>query len=330
MARKNQRSLSIDPAEMTLNFPILAIDESTRMKTIDLSQCVSIVNRRFYRQGLNWAVSGFTLHTAGGKIGSIGITRLPSSWVCSQSWEKTMRMWLRQQNEAIDEAGMESAVARFRDFKVHMDKTHVDSGFGTNFLPYSRTNNGLAWQQYLPGEWIHSQVVLPNSGAPPGTPGNTQEYSLHIVGDDDAAPAQSKGIIKAYAESRSVPFSPDPVTLPGVQDNLFVQMFDVGMDQTDVVDNAINRNDDLPYDQMEYPGGVNNADGLVFHDKLTISNTSVSGKTSCGGTNFPCGLIRLDIDPTLGATTGENVAFLQVHMVPGNHRGYLAESMVEM
>ena len=112
--------------------------------------------------------------------------------------------------------------------------------------------------------------------------------------------------------------------------NLFTEMFDVGLNNEDILDNAVDRNDNLPYDQMEYPGGVTNANGLVFHDRLTISGTTVSGKTSCGGTNFPCGLIRLDIDPTLGGTTGENLAFLQIHLVPGNHRGYLCESMVDM
>ena len=73
MARKNKRTSNIEPAEMTLNFPIGTITGSTTMKTIDLSQCASIVNRRFYRQGLNWAVAGFTLHADAG-AGSIGIT----------------------------------------------------------------------------------------------------------------------------------------------------------------------------------------------------------------------------------------------------------------
>ena len=107
-------------------------------------------------------------------------------------------------------------------------------------------------------------------------------------------------------------------------------MFDVGSNNEEIVDNAVDRNDNLPYSQMDYPGGVVNANGLVFHDNLTISTTTVSGKTSCGGTTFPCGLIRLRIDPGLSAVQNEPIAWLQVHMVPGNHRGYMAESMVEM
>jgi len=335
---KNAGYTKIQPAETTLTFPIGVLDNGLgyTMKTIDLSQCASIVNRRFYRQGLNWVVSSFSLHTITSETqGSIELLRLPQTWPVSGAWEKTMRMWLRQQNETVDEAGLQSSVARFRDFKIHMDKTHVDAGFGSNFLPYVRTNDGLSWQQYDQGEWQHSQVVLPNSGAPPGTPGNTQEYALHMVGEDDAAPAQSKGIIKAYQQSRAVPFSPDPVTPAGAADNLFSQMFDVGMENEDVLENAMDRNDNLPYPQTQYPGGDNNADGLAFHDIMTITGTTVSGKTKCPGTTFPCGLIRLKIDNTLGAIEpfpGEvrQVAWLQVHMVPGKHRGYMAESMVEM
>jgi hypothetical protein len=211
-----------------------------------------------------------------------------------------------------------------------MDKTHVDSTFANNFLPSFRTQVGL-WEYYLPGEWNNSLVVVPNQG---GVSGNTQEYSLHMVGEDDPAPQQSKGIIKAYQGSRGTPQSPDPATPPNIEDNLFTEMFNVGMNNEDIVDNAVDRNDNLPYPQFEYPGGDINANGLVFHDNLTITGTTVSGKTSCGGTTFPCGLIRLDIDQGLQALdVGGEVrptTWLQVHLVPGDHRGYMAESMVEM
>ena len=328
---KKYPTKNIDPSEMTLTFPIGLIGSSTGLKTtVDLSQCASMVNRRFYRQGLNWAVAGFTLHAQSPASGSVSITRLPQTWVVSGAWEKTMRTWLRQQNEAITDAGMESAVARFRDFKIHMDKTHVDSGFSNNFIPSFKDYAGL-WQYYTPGEWLNSLVVVPNES---GAPGNTQEFSLHMVGDNDPAPAQSKAMIKAYAESRSTPFSPDPVNIPGAEQGLFVQMFDKGSDQEEVVDNAIDRNDNLPYPQLDYPGSATNANGLVFHDNLTITGTTVSGKTSCGGATFPCGLIRLDIDQGLQALdVGGEVrptSWIQIHLVPGNHRGYLAESMVEM
>ena len=315
------------PAEMTLTFPIFTVGTNT-MKTVDLSQCVSIVNRRFYRQGLEWAVAGFSLHATSGS-GSVSISKLPSTWVVSGAWEKMMRHWLKQQNEAVEEGGLQSAVARYRDFKIYMDKTHVDDGFGDNYLPYSRDNGGTGWTQYLPGEWNNSLIVIPNES---GVSGNTQEFSVHMIGDNDPAPSQSKGIIKAYMDSRGVPQSPDPATQPNPipETNIFAQMFDDGQNKEEILDNAIDRNDNLPYDQLEYPGGAGNANGLIFHDQMTISTTTVSGRTSAAGGTFPCGLIRFRVDPGLAAQQGEPVAWINVHLVPGNHRGYLAEPMTEM
>jgi hypothetical protein len=60
MARNNnkmtkRRSAKIEPAVTTLRFPVTNVTgQSTSF--IDLSQCASLISRRFYRQGLNWAV----------------------------------------------------------------------------------------------------------------------------------------------------------------------------------------------------------------------------------------------------------------------------------
>lgn len=319
----------MQPAEMTLTFPIgaLSADPGYTLATVDLSQCASIVNRRFYRQGLNWAVAGFTLHTANSAAqGTVDISRLPSTWVVSAAWEKTMRMWLKQQNEAIEDAGLESAIARFRDFKIHMDTTHAKSEFVNNYIPYVRTNDGASWQPYLTGEWEESRIVLPNSGG--------SQFSLHMIGANNGVPNQSKGMIKAYEESRAVPHSPDPDVPPGAGTGLFVEMFDDGDNNTAVTNNATGTNDELPYSQFEYPGNENNADGLVFHDTLALTTTSVSGKTKCAGSMFPAGLIRFRIDNELRALTelGQRlpVAWIQIHLVPGSHRGYMAQTMLEM
>jgi len=284
--------------------------------TADLSQIASLVNRRFYRQGLNWAVAGIKVLTV--DQGNVSVSKLPNTWVTSNSWEKGMRTWLRQQNEAVDEAGLESAVARFRDFKIHMDATHVNNSFTANLLPVDANNI-----PYAPGEWDSSRVVIPNSG---GVVGNTQEYTLHMVGDDDPAPAQSKALIKAYQDSRGVPQSPDPTTPPGVETSLYVQMFDDGLDQEEIVDNAIDRNDNLSYPQMDYPGGPIQAPTVQYHDGAIVTPTTIGGITRLKGGNFPCGLMRFAWNPT-STTSGIR---LEISLVPGPHRGYLAEAMTEM
>ena len=73
-----------------------------------------------------------------------------------------------------------------------------------------------------------------------------------------------------------------------------------------------------------YPGGANQLATLQYHDSAIISATTIGGVTTLKGGNFPCGLIRIaSVIDTPGT-------ILQVNLVPGNHRGYLCESMTEM
>ncbi|AXH74237.1 MAG: hypothetical protein [Circoviridae sp.] len=321
MARRT--SNKIQPAEMTLLTATTTVNSGTSGEfTIDLAQCASLMNRRFYRQGLNWAVAGFKIQTAANVSGTVSVSKLPNTWVTSNAWEKAFRAWNKQQMDMVEESGAQSAVARFRDFKVFMDTTHVTAGFGGNLLPYDGSRP-LA-QPFLPGEWEASQIVVPNAGAP----GVNDERFLHMVGQNFNNPGASRGIIEGYADSRAYPQSPDPVS-PNLDstDNWLSQMFDTGDNIGAVLDNATDKNDNLPYPQTDYPGGEIQAPALMVHDLSGISGTTIGGTTRLKGGNFPCGLIRVAFDNT-GDTSG-NITLL-VDLVPGNHRGYLCEPMTEM
>lgn len=298
----------IQPAPKTLSFFIPA----SGVNYIDLSQCASVVNRRFYRQGLNWAVSHFTFVSAA--PGQVTVEKLPDTWVTSNAWHKTYAAWKHQQDEAMEEAGAVSAIAKYRDFKIHADPGHVTAGFGANLAP------GIATAPFLLGEWSASQIVIPNDA---GVAGATVEYQLHMVGDNMAVGAgQSKAMIQNYAESRAVPFSPDPA-IQDPQDSFFSEMIDVGEIQEQVVTNATDHNDLLPYNQDDYPGGAANAAGMEFFDVTHFTVTTVSQKNKMIGTNFPCGLIKL-------TSTVDAAITVLVHLVPGNNRGYLTQNMQDM
>jgi len=305
----------IQPAVKTLLFGVPAHEGvGTTTHYIDLSECASRVNRRFYRQGLNWAVGGISIYVEAAATGEIVFYKLPDTWMVSNAWHKTYAAWKRQQDEAIEEAGAESTVAKYRDFKIFADPSHVIETFPANLDPIDV--NGVP---FLPGEWEHSQVVIPNEG---GVIGNTQERSLHMVGADSLT---SYGMISNYSLSRAHPFSPDPAISPGAPDASFLsEMFNVGMDDVEVLNNVTERNNDLPYDQDNYPGGGVNAGTMEFHDGWSNPGTnSVSNQKHFRGSNFPCGLIRIE-NSINGATS------LVLHMVPGMHRGYLAEPMQDM
>ncbi len=66
---------------------------------------------------------------------------------------------------------------------------------------------------------------------------------------------------------------------------------------------------------------------LLVHDVTDLTATTISGSSYLKGGNFPCGLIRFDVQNPAAADL--NLVIL-VDLVPGNHRGYMAESMLEM
>ncbi len=324
--RKYSKMRKIEPSVQTFNFVIGITDTGKEVSYIDLSQCASILNRRFYRQGINWAVSSFKILSSSGATGQISINKLPNTWVCSNAWEKAFRSWKRQQDEVMEDGTQESTVAKFNDFKIFMNTDHYESGVVRNLLPISSATLTAGISMATAGEWEASQIVVPNYGAP----GTNWEPYLQMVGDNGAPSTSpdSIGLIAAYENSRSVPQSPDPATPAGLTslDNVYRSMFDVGDNNDDVADNAVLKNNDLPYPQDDYPNGTVQIPSLEIHDQEYVTGTTIGGTTRLKGGNFPCGLIEVS---TNAFAVGNSLA-LQVNLVPGNHRGYLCEPMTEM
>ena len=322
-----KRKSKIQPAVMKLNFEQRLIGSST-YNFLDLSQVASLVNRRFYRQGLNWGVAGIKVQqTASTAVGPspgfpmITISKLPNTWVMSNAWEKGFRHWKKQQDEAL--SGSESAKATYNDFKVFMNERHHTEGFAANILPVDSEGNPTAV-----GEWEPSQIVIPNFV----TVGTNYEPYIQCVGDDVGGAGGTFSLIKAYEDSRAVPQSPDPAINPGVDsaDNIYRAMFDVGDNMEDVLENAIQTNNDLPYPQENYPGGDTQTPGLEIHERAIVSDTIVGNTSYFSGGNFPCGLIQFHFDNYLANTESPITVYIELTLVPGKHRGYLAESMTEM
>lgn len=335
MAKRNYRKSSkkIQPSEMTLTFEI------DKTGVIDLSQCISLVNRRFYRQGLNWAVSDFKFlfsSQPGVDEGvTVSIDRLPTTWVMSNAWEKGFRAWQKMNMDAIAETP--SVKPKFLDFKIYADNQHQAEGFGKNLLPSTSSINYVGSTSYNPGEWISSKIHVPFG---PSSPGNTTDLEIMAVGKNyvgGTTPVVS--LIEGYANSRGLPYTVDPnvptesVDADGsTPENWLSALANDGLDQdSEVIDDMITENNQAPYPyegdgnyfETMYPGGASNASGLTRHDTAFITNTTVGGTTHLKGGSFPCGLLRIN-------NPGELVGILQISLVPGTHRGYLAETMVDM
>jgi len=332
----SRTSPKIEPAVMTvvLNTPLVS-SGATGEFTADLSQIASLVNRRFYRQGLNWAVAGMKLITTSNDA-IITVKKLPNTWVMSNAWEKGMRAWLKMNREAMSET--ESVRPRYMDYKIHADETHYDAGFSGNLLPIDGQLPISA--DYIVGEWEASKMVIPFG---PASPGNTNEVVIKAVGANyNGGSDNVVGLIAGYANSRPLPVQNDPST-PGDADdasgstpeNWLAATFNTGTDQTsEVLEDNLQDNDTAPYPFANdgglvtfYPGGEAQAPSLQIHDISRVTGTTLSKTVRVKGGNFPCGLVRFDF-----ANLGDGSAniSIQVDLVPGSHRGYLCEPMTEM
>lgn len=333
MARqKKSKTRKIQPAEMTIATAITVPAATTDSYTADLSQMASIVNRRFYRQGLNWAVGGFKVRIVGTGQGTVAISKLPSTWTFANSWTKGFRTWQEMNKQASDEAP--SVEGRFLDFKIYADSTHHTDGYGNNLLPIDENSVGIT------GEWIPSEVVVPDSLFP------SVGYELIGVGANfpgaGASGKNAVSLVQGYANSRGLPQVSDPNSPAESDDadgqfpeNWMSALSNEGITQTSEVLEDIRAYDQPPYPYENdgthtstmYPGGSTQLPNLMNHDVTDLTATTISGTSRLKGGNFPCGLVRFNIvNP--GATPLSIVILMD--MVPGHHRGYLAESMTEM
>jgi len=333
------RRNKIQPSEMTLTFATATGAPGTTVTSfIDLSQVASLVNRRFYRQGINWAVAGFkilgpSLATGQSAKAEIAIEKLPNSWVMSNAWEKSFRTWNKMNKEALDEA--DSVKGRFLDFKIYADSDHHQAGFGANLLPVNAGGAATV------GEWIPSEIRVPNGSI-------TVPFELVAVGDNYPGISPATGIdavslIQGYANSRALPSESDPNTPADATDaiglspeNWMSSLSNEGTNQDSEVLTDITAYDQPPYPYENdgtavttmYPGGGTQMPALMIHDQARMSSTTIGGTTFMKGGNFPCGLIKLS--HLVHAESISHNIVVQVDLVPGKHRGYLCESMTEM
>lgn len=308
-------------AERTLNFSFTAHNEEQE-GFIDIAQCLSSVNRKLFRQGMQYMIQEIRVESWSPDASQVAIYRLCDNWVNTNAWVKALAEWNEQNLEAARETGTESTLAKWRDFKVHMNKLHATDGVGENFLPDSfELADHPAGSVY---QWSMSKFVVPNDG---NFGGATHEYELYMVDATDVGVGQ--GLIEAYAESRSRPQPDDPNILT-VTGGLYSDMEDVGEDLDDIVGNFQRENTNPPYPLNEndatasYPGinyGVDGTVGQILEGSMQIGQ---SVRSTLPGFVAPLGLLYVKC---AGMNTGS--VNVQIKIAPGSYQGVMARSMKE-
>ena len=299
---------------------------------VDLALCASIMNRRGYKQqDTTWVVGDFEVFQSAAAPGLLRVSKLPETWVFENAYTKSRALW-DQMNEQVLETEPDIQ-GRYADFKIGMNPQHVAETVqctanpgGKILTPQVIDNAGVpvfTVGDFTAGaapiaDWDFSKLQIPNDPVS----GTTSEYTLHAVGGNTAS---SKGLIAGYQLSRARPNQIDPnvpVTAGWMND-----LFDDGEQLEEIRGDLNADNDRAPYPvggettgPAFYPGGNNELNGVQLHSFCNFTTTTVSGKNSIRGGMFNLGLLEFD------NTTGGNLTVI-IHMVPGDHRGYLCERM---
>lgn len=320
--------MSLPARPMTLQYRVI-MNEIDSYYTVDLSESVSLLSRKAYRQGLEWAVSGirFTSHNRC----NVYVSVLPQTYVTAQSWKAAYLTWRRMQKEARASGDPDAVRAKFSDFKVGFDKYQLDAAedqYAPNLLPRDLNAFGADANR----EWIFSEYEFPAmSDMFPG-----QSLLIHMIGDDH--PNISIGAIHNWASGRVRPNMEDPNVPEAGQNNAFDHVFDYSSETSSVIADLVDQNDQPPYwngmnqtEEEYYPGGKN---FRPHWTSWTIASSSiytsgVGGSYANGfipGFTAYCGLIRLHFENP----SGSNTLDMFIDLLPGPHDGYMARPMQEV
>lgn len=311
---------------MTIFFQVNLNENGNLFRTIDLSQCVSMLSRKRYRQGLEWAVSGIRINAP--QAVQMTVATLPQTWSCAQAWKTGFRAWRKMRDEAERDMTVGNE-ARYSDYKIFFDESHLDSGdpqYAPNLLPY-----GVA--PAAPDavyDWQYSTYHWPDDSDMAGA-----ERMVHMIGDDSGV--NSVGLIHNYAALRARPMPQDPNVPELGAGSVWTSLFDDGGDADAVLADITLINDEPPYysgaDQTTeefYPGGKNYRAGW-YDWQISVTNVYNSGAGTSGNGFAPgftayCGLIRLHLS---GQVNLANIG-LYVDLLPGPMDGYMARPMQEV
>ncbi len=315
-------------AEKTINIELTAEKQEG---FLDIAQCLSRLNRKLFMQGMQYMIQEIRVNSYAAGATELQVYRMPDTWVTTNAWVKALAEWNEQHIDAARETGAESMKAKWRDFKVFMNEGHITDGGGNNILPkgfyLGDVSAGTVTQ-----DWNASLLVVPNEG---GSTGTTEEFFLHMLGEDTST---SKGLVKAYAQSRARPNEPVP-NVVAVDGGLYTEIENVGEDLEEIIDNWSVSNNSPPYPLTNdtiyenYPGGVyvgSEGEGSYStkgHKENIVPlslNTPGSFRTVVPGFVAPLGLLYIG---AAGTVEGEETVQVQIVCSPGNYQGVLAQSM---
>ena len=278
---------------------------------IDIAKALSAINRKFYRQGVYYYVNSVEIYND--ETGVIDLHTVPDTWITKNSWNRGFQLF-QKMNAMTDPPISGGLRPKYHDFKVYMDKRHVDNG---TLQPYVHGINATA-TQVIADEWIHSKFVSADDDGD-GTQ-QADDFYVHLIGGHKGSSAnwESIGLIKSYGESRRTVAYGDLQDNQVTSDDPLINVFDMSSEEqlNDIIDNLNRDNDQTPYNQDSYLGDLDNH---LQHVARIGTEQGVGRIGRAAGFCVPFGLIC--VDPS-GVSTPYRIV---LNLAPGTYHGVYAE-----
>lgn len=302
-------------------------NSSQKTYYIDLAHCLSIMNRKMFRQGLYYHVQSVTLHDTD-QDATVNFSVAPDTWVTKNAWSRGFKMWSKMNSQAAAALGQNDlAIAgAYHDYKIYLTYNHKQN-YANSLTPvredgteFSRDDDG----NILTDEdtWNYSEYISVDDDL------NTipNAFFAHLLGfhaTDGNGDPLSVGLIKSYSDSRGTVEDNEPNIPNEINTDFLNMMFDVEGGQEQVIADLEVKNDGPPYAPNTYIGQASN-------DLCLMSRTAVStgangaGELSHGpGFIAPMGLIQVDFDGIAGGDV-----YFDLEVSPGMYHGVAAARVI--
>jgi len=285
---------------------------------IDLARDLSAINRRLYRQGRSYHVKRVSIVSSNtiagpGNAGRVTFSTVPTSWMAANAWKRGFEAWRKMQKNAMAATGLK-ITPTWNDFKVYMHPDHIS---GTKPVPLDNGGNALSL-----GEWTYS-----NYQSPDGTTSSDSFVATLLgphTGPSGPGARTSIGLIQSYGDARATVNNDSPTVQSDADDDPLVNLFDDGTVVDEIITDMRTKNEDAPYDLVNYPGDGNNHPKPIVVQQTTLG---ADGRGSVGGFTAMCGLIEVEITTPVASDPGDAYSVL-VELAPGSYRGIAADVIV--
>ena len=291
------------PTQLRLSFEV-STAQSSDLKFIDIARALSVINRKFYRQGVYYYVNSVELHNDENSV--VDLLVAPDNWVTKNSWNLGFSKF-QEMNAQVD-----TPRPKYHDFKVKLLSSQTDA----NTMDPDLYNSTMGHTSMAPDEWQYSRFTTLKSDG-----GQADEFTVHLVGVHDGSEGNwdSIGLIRSYGQMRTQPRSGgEPYVDPQMASEPLANLFDASGDLAlaDIMTNLDDMNDETPYDASQYIGEASG--NLVHVARLTTVLTS-HRVSKASGFCVPFGLIAVRPSET---STGYSIT---LNLAAGTYHGVYAE-----